>query len=141
MACGGVAGWDSSADRALGSRSVAMTMWKAMVSKPQAAEKVLRELLSMLVNQLLCKMSACTKDNLCILALAVSSWRRSCLPQGCTQLSCSSPWGGRAPAPLLCPPQALAFPWACRHNHGASPGALYPPPFLHPPASLGGLKT
>ncbi|NXK03941.1 MROH7 protein, partial [Herpetotheres cachinnans] len=51
---------------------VAMTMWTATLSKPQAAEKVLRELLSVLMNQSLRKTSTSTKGNPRILSLAAA---------------------------------------------------------------------
>ncbi|XP_052632027.1 maestro heat-like repeat-containing protein family member 6 [Harpia harpyja] len=51
---------------------VAVAMWRAMMSEPQAAEKVLRELLSMLMNQSLRKTSTSTKDNPRILSLAAA---------------------------------------------------------------------
>ncbi|NWX81301.1 MROH5 protein, partial [Alca torda] len=51
---------------------VAMAMWKIMFSKPQAAKKVLQELLSMLMNQPLRKTSTSTKDNPRILSLAAT---------------------------------------------------------------------
>lgn len=60
------------ADRAPGLHSVAMAMWKIMFSKPQAAKKVLQELVSMLMNQPLRKTSTSSKDNPRILSLAVS---------------------------------------------------------------------
>ncbi|NXI38761.1 MROH5 protein, partial [Galbula dea] len=50
--------------------SVAMVMWKAMLSKPEVAEKVLHELLSTLMNHSLRKTS--TKDNPRILSLAAA---------------------------------------------------------------------
>ncbi|NXR04710.1 MROH7 protein, partial [Sagittarius serpentarius] len=50
----------------------AMPMWKAMMSEPKATEKVLRELLSMLMNQSLRKTSTSTKDNPRILSLAAA---------------------------------------------------------------------
>lgn len=64
------------ADRALGPCSVAVTMWKAMVSKAWAAGKVLEELLCRLMNQSLRKTSTSTKDHPRILSLAVSFWMR-----------------------------------------------------------------
>ncbi|KAM6059104.1 maestro heat-like repeat-containing protein family member 7 isoform 2-T2 [Theristicus caerulescens] len=51
---------------------VAMAMWKTMLSEPQAAKKVLQELLSLLMNQSLRKTSTFTKDNPRILSLAAS---------------------------------------------------------------------
>ncbi|NXI58129.1 MROH7 protein, partial [Chloroceryle aenea] len=51
---------------------VAVTMWKAMVSKAWAADKVLEELLCMLTNQSLCKTSTSTKDNPRVLSMAAS---------------------------------------------------------------------
>ncbi|KAF1537889.1 Maestro heat-like repeat-containing protein family member 7, partial [Eudyptula albosignata] len=51
---------------------VAMAMWKVMLSEPQAVEKVLRELFSMLMNQSLRKTSTSTKDNPRILSLAAA---------------------------------------------------------------------
>ncbi|NXS68455.1 MROH1 protein, partial [Pandion haliaetus] len=51
---------------------VAVAMWRAIISEPQAAEKVLRELLSMLMNQSLRKTSTSTKDNPRILSLAAA---------------------------------------------------------------------
>ncbi|NXJ36605.1 MROH7 protein, partial [Ciconia maguari] len=51
---------------------VAMAMWKVMLSEPQIAEKVVRELLSMLMNQSLRKTSTSTKDNPRILSLAAA---------------------------------------------------------------------
>nr|XP_027323047.2 maestro heat-like repeat-containing protein family member 6 [Anas platyrhynchos] len=53
--------------------SVAVTMWRAMVSEPPATERVLRELLRILMNQSGCKTSTSTKDHPRVLALAVSS--------------------------------------------------------------------
>ncbi|XP_035169367.1 maestro heat-like repeat-containing protein family member 6 isoform X2 [Oxyura jamaicensis] len=57
---------------ARGSRSVAVTMWKAMVSEPPATERVLRELLRILLNQSGRKSSTSTKDHPRILALAAA---------------------------------------------------------------------
>ncbi|NXJ64714.1 MROH5 protein, partial [Rostratula benghalensis] len=51
---------------------VARTMWKMMFSEPQVARKVLRELLSMLMNQSLRKTSISIKDNPRILSLAAT---------------------------------------------------------------------
>ncbi|XP_075369772.1 maestro heat-like repeat family member 5 [Mycteria americana] len=51
---------------------VAMAMWKVMLSKPHIAEKVVGELLSMLMNQSLRKTSTSTKDNPRILSLAAA---------------------------------------------------------------------
>ncbi|NXX05054.1 MROH5 protein, partial [Larus smithsonianus] len=51
---------------------VAMAMWKIMFSKPQAAKKVLQELVSMLMNQPLRKTSTSSKDNPRILSLAAT---------------------------------------------------------------------
>ncbi|NWH52387.1 MROH5 protein, partial [Fregata magnificens] len=51
---------------------VAVAMWKAMLSEPEAAKKVLRELLSTLMNQSLRKTSTSTKDNPRILSLAAA---------------------------------------------------------------------
>ncbi|KGL90093.1 Maestro heat-like repeat-containing protein family member 1, partial [Charadrius vociferus] len=58
--------------RALGSHSVAVTMWKMVFSEPQAAKKVLQELISILMNQSLRKTSTSTKDNPRILSLAAT---------------------------------------------------------------------
>ncbi|XP_040425145.1 maestro heat-like repeat-containing protein family member 7 [Cygnus olor] len=52
--------------------SVAVTMWKAMVSEPPATERVLRELLRILMNQSGCKTSTSTEDHPRILALAAA---------------------------------------------------------------------
>ncbi|XP_068550944.1 maestro heat-like repeat-containing protein family member 6 [Anas acuta] len=52
--------------------SVAVTMWRAMVSEPPATERVLRELLRILMNQSGCKTSTSTKDHPRILALAAA---------------------------------------------------------------------
>lgn len=51
-------------------------MWKMVFSEPQAAKKVLQELLSVLMNQSLRKTSTSTKDNPRILSLAVSCWMK-----------------------------------------------------------------
>ncbi|PKU35788.1 u3 small nucleolar rna-interacting protein 2 [Limosa lapponica baueri] len=51
---------------------VAGAMWKTMFSEPQAAKKVLQELLSKLMNQSLRKTSTSTKDNPRILSLAAT---------------------------------------------------------------------
>ncbi|NXS45435.1 MROH7 protein, partial [Balaeniceps rex] len=51
---------------------IAVAMWKVMLSEPQAAQKVLRELLSLLMNQSLRKTSTSTKDNPRILSLAAA---------------------------------------------------------------------
>lgn len=88
------------ADRAPCPCSVAMAMWKVMLSEPRAAGKVLRQLLSTLMNQSLRKTSAATMDNPRILSLAVSCSMSPCCPKGCSQL-CG------APPSLPCPPQAL----------------------------------
>lgn len=48
------------------------------MSDLRAADKVLRELLSLLVNQSLRKTSTSTKDNPRILSLAVSCWTKPC---------------------------------------------------------------
>ncbi|NXK50632.1 MROH7 protein, partial [Chauna torquata] len=52
--------------------SVAVTMWRAMLSKPPATEKVLRELLGVLVNQSGHKTSTSIGDHPRILALAAA---------------------------------------------------------------------
>ncbi|XP_066859476.1 maestro heat-like repeat-containing protein family member 7 [Anser cygnoides] len=52
--------------------SVAVTMWRAMVSEPPATERVLRELLRVLMNQSGCKTSTSIKDHPRILALAAA---------------------------------------------------------------------
>ncbi|NWQ96345.1 MROH7 protein, partial [Burhinus bistriatus] len=51
---------------------VAVAMWKMMFSEPQAAKKVLQELLRMLMNQSLRKTSTSTKDSPRILSLAAT---------------------------------------------------------------------
>ncbi|NXK20111.1 MROH5 protein, partial [Arenaria interpres] len=51
---------------------VAGVMWKTMFSEPQAAKKVLRELLSMLMSQSQRKTSTSTRDNPRILSLAAT---------------------------------------------------------------------
>lgn len=68
------------ADRAPCPCSVAMAMWKAMLSEPRAAGKVLRQLLSAAMNQPLHKISIATLDNPRILSLAVSCSTRPCCP-------------------------------------------------------------
>ncbi|NXQ90619.1 MROH7 protein, partial [Nyctibius grandis] len=50
----------------------AMAMWRVMLSKHQAAEEVLQELLSLMINQSRRKTSTSTKDNLHVLALAAT---------------------------------------------------------------------
>ncbi|KAI6058726.1 Maestro heat-like repeat-containing protein family member 1 [Aix galericulata] len=57
---------------ARGSRSVAVTMWRAMVSEPPGTERVLRELLRILMNQSGCKTSTSPEDHPRILALAAA---------------------------------------------------------------------
>eukprot|EP00075_Anas_platyrhynchos_P015396 XP_027304649.1 maestro heat-like repeat family member 5 isoform X3 [Anas platyrhynchos] len=52
--------------------SVAVTMWRAMVSEPPATERVLHELLRILMNQSGCKTSTSTKDHPRIQALAAA---------------------------------------------------------------------
>eukprot|EP00075_Anas_platyrhynchos_P014812 XP_027304065.1 uncharacterized protein LOC113841602 isoform X2 [Anas platyrhynchos] len=52
--------------------SVAVTMWRAMVSEPPATERVLHELLRILMNQSGCKTSTSTKHHLRIQALAAA---------------------------------------------------------------------
>lgn len=66
------------AGRALCHCSVAMAMWKVMLSEPKAAGKVLRELLRTLTSQSLCKFSIATMDNPRILSMAVSCLMRPC---------------------------------------------------------------
>ncbi|XP_037243121.1 maestro heat-like repeat-containing protein family member 7 isoform X4 [Falco rusticolus] len=51
---------------------VAMTMWTVMLFEPQAAKKVLQELINVMMNQSLHKTSASTKDNPRILSLAAA---------------------------------------------------------------------
>ena len=53
-----------------------MTMWAVMLFEPQAAKKVLQELINVMMNQSLHKTSASTKDNPRVLSLAVSCWMR-----------------------------------------------------------------
>ncbi|XP_014814885.1 PREDICTED: maestro heat-like repeat-containing protein family member 7 [Calidris pugnax] len=60
------------ADRAPGPHRVAGDMWKTMFSEPQAAKKVLQELLSMLMSQSQRKISTSTRDNPRILSLAAT---------------------------------------------------------------------
>ncbi|XP_040425052.1 maestro heat-like repeat-containing protein family member 7 [Cygnus olor] len=55
---------------ALGSRSVAVTMWRAMVSQPPATEKVLQELLRVLMNRSQRTTSTSIRENPRILTLA-----------------------------------------------------------------------
>ncbi|XP_040425168.1 uncharacterized protein LOC121075710 [Cygnus olor] len=94
--------------------SVAVTMWKAMVSEPPATERVLRELLRILMNQSGCKTSTSTEDHPRILALAVSS--------SLAHLR----WAG-APLPSPDPSQPYPHPGAPGRAHGASLGGLHPP--------------
>ncbi|KAM9533768.1 uncharacterized protein ACIB01_012756 [Guaruba guarouba] len=49
-----------------------MAMWKMMLSEPKAARKVLRQLLSTLMNRSLRKISPAIKDNPRILSLAAA---------------------------------------------------------------------
>ncbi|NXH75244.1 MROH7 protein, partial [Hydrobates tethys] len=53
--------------------SVAMAMWRAMVPEAEAADKVLQELLSILMNQSLRKTSTSIRDNPRFLSLAASN--------------------------------------------------------------------
>ena len=98
------------ADRALGPRSVAGAMWKAMLSEPQAAEKVLRELLNTLMNQSLRKTSTSTKDNPRILSLAVSCWMRPRGPPGLLS-AVRGPRSPSLPTPSLDLPRGMGTSW------------------------------
>ncbi|NXT96457.1 MROH7 protein, partial [Anhinga rufa] len=64
---------------------VAMSMWKAMLSEPQAAEKVLRELLSGLMNQSQRKTSTSARGNPRVISLAAARTTSEILLQ-CTCL-------------------------------------------------------
>lgn len=91
------------ADKAPRPHSVAVVMWKAIVSEPQSAKNVLQDLLNRLRNKSWRKMT--TADDPRILSLAVGCWMSL---QGCSQLS-------GATAFLPCPPQALTSAGAQEH--------------------------
>ena len=72
----------AAADRVLWACSAAAAMWRLLVSKPEAAERVLQELLSVLEDWPLHKIFTSDGDDTDVFSLAVSFWPRPRAPPG-----------------------------------------------------------